>query len=63
MWAVTTQGDLPDDYESRDHPESVPAWDDYEMYVDPTRPVNSARFVFLDPQGDQLLPRLGTRRH
>ena len=29
MWAVTTQGDLPDEHESRDHPESVPAWDDY----------------------------------
>ena len=29
LWAVTTQGDLPDEHESRDHPESVPAWDDY----------------------------------
>ncbi len=29
MWAVTTQGDLPDEHEFRDHPESVPAWDDY----------------------------------
>ena len=29
MRAVTTQGDLPDEHESRDHLESVPAWDDY----------------------------------
>jgi len=29
MWAVTTQGDLPDEHESRDHAESVSAWDDY----------------------------------
>lgn len=29
MWAVTTQGDLPDEHESRDHPESTPAWADY----------------------------------
>ena len=29
LWAVTTQGDLPDEHESRDHPESVPAWDEY----------------------------------
>ena len=29
MWAVTTQGDLPDEHESHHHHESVPAWDDY----------------------------------
>jgi len=29
MWAVTTQGDLHDEHEPRDHPESVLAWDDY----------------------------------
>lgn len=29
MWRVTTQGDLPDDYEEREHDASARAWDDY----------------------------------
>ena len=29
MWAVTTQGDLADEHECRDHHETVRAWDDY----------------------------------
>ena len=30
-----------------------------EMYVTPQRPVNAARFTFLDPRARDLLPRLG----
>ena len=33
-----------------------------EMYVDPVRPVNHARFVFLSPRAQRLLRRLGARR-
>ena len=33
-----------------------------EMYVDPVRPVNHARFVFLSPRAPGLLSRLGARR-
>jgi hypothetical protein len=29
MWTVTTTGDLPDEYEQREHPASAPAWNDY----------------------------------
>jgi len=29
MWRVTTVGDLPDDYEQREHAVSAAAWDDY----------------------------------
>ena len=29
MWHVTTSGDLPDDYEQRDHDAPACAWDDY----------------------------------
>lgn len=29
MWLVTTEGDLPDDYEQREHDASIGAWDDY----------------------------------
>jgi hypothetical protein len=29
MWLVTTEGDLPDDYEQRQHEASTRAWDDY----------------------------------
>jgi hypothetical protein len=29
MFRVTTRGDLPDDYEQRDHRTSVHAWNDY----------------------------------
>jgi hypothetical protein len=29
VWTVTTTGDLPDEHECRDHPESVAAWNDY----------------------------------
>ena len=28
MWAVTTEGDLPDDYERREHAEALAAWSD-----------------------------------
>jgi len=30
MWQVTTRGDLPDEYEQRDHHASANAWDDYQ---------------------------------
>jgi len=29
MWTVTTDGDLPDEHEHRDHDASTPAWSDY----------------------------------
>lgn len=29
MWTVTTDGDLPDEREQREHHNSIPAWDDY----------------------------------
>jgi len=29
MWTVTTQGDLPDEHEHREHDTSVAAWSDY----------------------------------
>jgi hypothetical protein len=29
MWHVTTTGDLPDDYERRDHDTPARAWEDY----------------------------------
>ena len=32
-----------------------------ELYVDPVRPVNHARFVFLSPRAPGLLSRLGAR--
>ena len=34
-----------------------------ELFAAPARPVNTARFVFLDPRADGVLPRLGPRRH
>ena len=33
-----------------------------EMYLDPARPVNVARFVFLSPTRARVLPRLGPGR-
>ena len=33
-----------------------------EMYVQPQRPANFGRFLFLDPRAHALLPRLGRRR-
>ena len=32
-----------------------------EMFTDPVRPVNSARFMFLNPRSRDFYPRLGTR--
>jgi hypothetical protein len=29
MWSVTTTGELPDEYEQREHAASAPAWNDY----------------------------------
>src|SRR4051794_6901139 len=30
MWLVTTEGDVPDDYEQREHRTAVDAWNDYQ---------------------------------